>query len=296
MIGEPNGRALPERVLDGARSIIGSNQRVRLQTLGGMSGANVFRVSGPHKSLVAKGGVTVRERAVYEQLSDRLASHGIRVPQYYATIDEDGDVWLLLEDVPRPFPRERWLADDNIMSVLTRLHGLPIEELAVLPDRFQPAWTEAMQQVALGWLPDAGLDITLAVLRPEAAPLFAPRSIISGDPNPLNWGLSHDGELVRMDWERISLGHPALDVAITMPGLPSLVEFERTAMAYRSNGGFEISGRQLMLAKLWTVVELLASTSRWPVETAGDGPQQRRQETASLVASLVPAWLADVTQ
>lgn len=295
MIGEPDGRALPARVLDGARSIVGSSQRDRLQTLGGMSGANVVRVSGPHRSLVAKGGVTVQERAVYEQLSDRLATHAIRVPRHYATVVEDGDVWLLLEDVPRPLPRQRWLADDEIMAVLTRLHGLPIEDLSILPDRFQPAWTETMQRVALGWLPDAGLETTLAVLRREAAPLFAPRSVISGDPNPRNWGLTGDGDLVLMDWERIGLGHPALDVAITMPGLPSLAEFERAALAYRSNDGSEISARRLMLAKLWTVVEFLASTARWPVETAGGGPQQRRRETASMVASLVPSWLADLT-
>lgn len=250
MITAGNGQAVPARVLDGARSIVGSNERVQLQTLGGMSGANVFRISGPHESLVAKGGVTVRERAVYEQLSDRLASRGVRIPRHFATVVEDADVWLLLEDVPRPLPRERWLADDEIMSVLARLHVLPIEELAVLPDRFQPAWSEAMQRAALERLPGAGLDDTLAVLRREAAALFRPRSVISGDPNPLNWGLTDDGELVLMDWERIGLGHPALDVAITMPGLPGLADFERTAVAYRSNGGSEVSAQQLMLAKL----------------------------------------------
>lgn len=141
-----------------------------------------------------------------------------------------------------------------------------------------------MQRAALGWLPGTGLDATLAVLQREAAPLFTARSVISGDPNPLNWGLSGDGELVLMDWERIGLGHPALDVAITMPGLPGLAEFERPALAYRSNDGSEVSARRLMLAKLWTVVELLASTPRWPVETVGDGPQQRRRETASMIA------------
>lgn len=288
---------LPERVLSHARPMVG--ELLRAVALGGMSGARVVRVSGPDGTLVAKAGVSARERAVYERLANQLTERGIRIPQWYATVIND-DVWLLIEDIPHPLPRERWLADSGVMAVLRRLHHLPPSTLDILPDHFRPEWTAAMDQAAVAWLgDDARLTETLAVLRREAAPLFEPRAVISGDPNPLNWGLSVDRELVLMDWERLGLGHAALDVAITIPGLPTLPDFERTAHTYsrRPNPpdtpASEPNSRQLVLAKVWTVVELLATTPRRP-DGATAGPDERRRKTAAHVAELVPSWLREV--
>ena len=284
---------IPDGVLGAARPVVGVV--CDITTLGGMSGSRVVRIAGPVESLVAKGGVSGRERAVYERLSAALAKQGVRIPRWYGTVNGGGDAWLLLEDVPKPLPRERWLAHAGVMATLRRLHTLPVGELDVLPDWFRPVWTGAMDRAALGWLgDDSRLAGTLHSFRRAAAGLFEPLAVISGDPNPLNWGLSVDGELVLMDWERVGLGHPALDVAITLPGLPSLVEFEAAAHAYRWNDGPGISVQQLVLAKLWTCVELLATTPRPIAGRPDDLPEQRKREAARWLAAALPGWLGEV--
>lgn len=292
--GEAPGTAVPEPVATAARPLLGAIDRITV--LGGMGGARVVQLAGPGGTLVAKGGVSGRERAVYERLVASLAERGVRIPRWHATVLDGDDVWLLIEDIPVPLPPDRWLADASVMATLRRLHALPTAALDVLPSRFRPAWTASMEAAALAWLGDGTLGHgRLAALREEAAPLFEPTTVISGDPNPLNWGLSATGELVLLDWERIGLGHPALDVAITVPGLGTLPAFQRAVASYRSDGGPEVSARQLVLAKLWSVVELLAPTPTRSDENGRDGPRQRRSETASQVAALLPSWLDEVT-
>lgn len=270
--------------------------------LGGMSASSVIRVVGPGGSIVVKGGVSAREAAVYRSLQLVLADAGIRIPRLYGTVDDTGGTWLVLADIPQPLPRDRWLADPEVLTTLHRLHRLDPAELDALPDRFQPAWSEAMTASALRWLDDApDLGERFANLGEEAATLFEPHGVISGDPNPLNWGLSTAGELVLMDWERIGLGHQAIDIAISVPGLPTLDEFDRVAGEWRtiasnlSMGAGPIEPRDLILAKLWTAIELLAQTPPFADGSRGYGTAGRRQDTAIAVAERLPDWLRRVT-
>ena len=291
---------LPEAVRGRIHDIEIVGRPLTTDPLGGMSGARVFRVAGSGGTLVAKVGASPSELGVYLTLASVFADRGIRIPARHGVVRAGDETWLLLEDIPSPLPHGRWLADPAVMATLRRLHRLPPATLDDLPARFQPAWSGPMSQSALCWLGnDPDLGRRLATLRQEVAALFVPLGPISGDPNPLNWGLARDGELVLMDWERIGLGHPALDVAITLPGLPTLDEFDRVRDAYRaadvsmSSEGGGIETRQLFLAKLWTVIEFLAGTP--PVVEgaieAASGPAGRRLTTALTVAGEFRGWL-----
>ena len=290
----------PRPVSEIVSEIVGGPANV--ETLGGMSGSSVIRVVGPGGSIVVKGGVSAREAAVYRSLSPALADAGVRIPTLHAAVDVAGRRWLVLEDVPAALPRERWLADGEVLTTLHRLHRLDPAVLGALPDHFRPTWSEAMTTSALGWLGnDFGLGRHLTALRDEASPLFEPRGLISGDPNPLNWGIARSGALVLMDWERIGLGHPAIDVAITIHGLPTRDEFDRVAAVWRTVGSSlsvetrPMQVRDLVLAKLWTVIELLAETPPLGNGAPVFGPLKRRQETAVAAAERVPGWLRQVT-
>lgn len=293
---------LPNPVSDMVNDLIGSPITVEL--LGGMSGARVMRVTGPTRTIVAKAGVSRRELAVYRSLSPMFSEAGIRTPELRGSIEAENEVWLLLEDIAHFLPAGRWLADAELLGTLHRLHRIAPATLDLLPDRFRPTWTDAMDQAAMKWFGnDVGFAPQLAALRRQAEPLFEPRGVISGDPNPLNWGLSRSAELVLLDWERIGLGHPAIDLAIAIPGLPTTAEFERTAAVYRAADmgpnaeAVQVEPRHLVLAKLWTLVEFLAETPLLGDVDSGplSGPLRRRQETTGAVARALPQWLARLT-
>jgi aminoglycoside phosphotransferase (APT) family kinase protein len=101
-----------------------------------------------------------------------------------------------------------------------------------------------------------------------------PERVISGDPNPSNWGRRERGQLVLFDWERFGVGQPELDVAIVIRGLPSRGEIEAVASHYSAlsgRGSPEDTYQKLVAWKLWTVLEFVTEpqsparerTKRW---------------------------------
>ena len=115
------------------------------------------------------------------------------------------------------------------------------------------------------------LATTLETIRAATLFLFEPRCLISGDPNPANWGLRDDGTLVLYDWERCTLGSPDIDLAITVPGLGSWAAFERVAAVY-SDTVPQSDPRQLAVdiarAKVWSVIEFLAGYAQGTIAPA----------------------------
>ena len=237
-----------------------------------MSGGSVVRLRGSGRSVVLKhsrGGV---ESFVYTVARDRLNAAGIGLPRLYAA-ESDGDWhWLLLEDIPRPLPRERWLADAGVVGMLRRLHAL--DPAALLPDgRYRPAWPREMTAQALSLLPAESqndLDALLEVVRERATPLFESRVPISGDPNRANWGLRDDGTLVLFDWERFTLGTAALDLAITVPGMGDAADYRAVAECYAGGAAAAALAGEIAVAKVWSVVEFLAGCARGDTEPAFD--------------------------
>jgi hypothetical protein len=124
----------------------------------------------------------------------------------------------------------------------------------------------------------------LAAMQQEAQPLFVPGVPISGDPNPLNWGLRDDGTAVLFDWERLTIATPALDLAIAVPGLGDWIAFRAVAAGYLGDARerADALARDIAAAKVWSVVELLAGVAAGAVTLSF--PVERLTDT-------LPSWL-----
>ncbi len=251
-----------------------------IEPLGGLSGGRVFRVRWSDYSLILKHPGRVAEAFVYHELAPSQPTLRQLMPNLIDSWQVNGGWWLALEDIPRPLPRERWLADPEQMALLASLHELQLPQLPASADPYRPGWSVDTTEQALSHLPDVSprLARALGTLRLFAPPLFMPETTLSGDPNPANWGIRADGSLVLFDWERLTRGHPAIDLAITVPGLGELGGFRQVAEAYESiaQSTFDVTTltRQIAVAKVWSVVELLAqhqpgaktdATIRWLV-------------------------------
>ena len=125
----------------------------------------------------------------------------------------------------------------------------------------------------------------LEELRVLGLPLFEPHCLISGDPNPINWGLRTDGTVNLFDWERFTSASPLIDLAITVPGLGRLEDFQCVIDTYNAvSDRLELprhSVAGLVVAKAWTVVELL--------EKVSDGEIKR------YLVNALPDWLERVS-
>jgi hypothetical protein len=192
-----------------------------------MGGRAVWRVRGDRVTVVVKEDATPRELAFYAEVAPRLSGVPVPLLLWGGTVDDTA--WLVLEDVPHPLPRERW-ASPEVYTVLVSLH-FSVAAYAALADPF----------------PFPGLPAVLTGSTP-----------VSGDPNPRNWAVRGDGALVLLDWERAGFATPAVDVAITLPGLPSPEDAVAATTAYRRAGGDSVDPEHVLLAKHWTARELLA--------------------------------------
>jgi hypothetical protein len=220
---------------------------------GGLTGRAVHRVKLENRSVVIKANVAPREAGFYQHFAPVLNGHGIRTPKLEMHCDSNGELWLVLEAIPEPLPDKRWLADPQVLELLRKLHEFKFDHAPEFA--FQPAWTQAMNAHALQFLPKH-LEEKLEDFRALAQPLLEPRNLISGDPNPMNWGTLENGEPVLFDWDRFGLGTPALDLAITVPGLGSREDYAKVAATYRGKPDDKLA-REIALAKVWGLVDIL---------------------------------------
>ena len=259
------------------------------EPLGGLSGRDVVRAAGPRGVVVVKHPAHAREVSFYREVAEAL-DPGVAVPR--ALLAQDG--WLVLEHLPEPLPRERWLADPSVMRALAAVHRSHAAA-GLLDDPFRPVWTPDVTDAALARVATTQREATrrsLERLRSEAVHWLDGDVLVSADPNPLNWGVREDGILVLFDWERVGLATPAVDVAITVPGLPRRDQVELAAAAYlavqdRDHVAWSPSQltRGLLVVKAWTCVELLAQDPR------DDAPDDRLGEVQRWLAADLPAWV-----
>jgi hypothetical protein len=267
-----------------------------------MSGAEVWRVGFPASSVVVKIGARPGEVAFYRRVADGLRRQGVPIPALEHAGRSAGTAWLVIEDIPTPLPTSRYLADVEVLTALRRLHVATWDQPPPYRGMFRPRWTEAASDAAMARFPPsvaAEIGPLLRALRRGSAHLFRPRCAISGDPNPANWGLRAGGGVVLYDWERYGRGTPALDLAITVPGLGDAGAFRLVATRYADiasasidpgpdPGPVETLERDIGLAKVWTVVEFLA--------TLGPTTDDRAATVADWLASSVPDWIRLVHQ
>jgi|ADGO01.1.fsa_nt_gi Predicted choline kinase involved in LPS biosynthesis len=249
------GEPLPVEVLRALRNRIGAIDSV--SPLGGLSGRTVAVARGQRGTLVAKGPAAATEVRVATRLAPLFREAGIRVAESAVVRTANAGQWLVLEYLPQALPRDRWGADADVIDVLRALHSLRTEPIARIRRRFRPRWDASLTTAAVTAL-HGGQDLVDRIVRlsERCQYLFDPLAVVSADPNPLNWRLDAAGSPVLIDWERLTLGHPAIDLGILLPGLGEPREAERVANRY---GSRDVTATDILRAKAWSLVELAAS-------------------------------------
>lgn len=244
--------------------------------LHGIGSVGAYRCFSTQESVVAKVTPSRQEYAVYSEIRPRLTHWGVSMPETLGHGQEGQTFWWVMEDVPRPLPKHRWQADPAMVETLFRLHARSWQSAFPIPNPFRPQWTDETTLAAVSCFDKGGrstLAHHLALWKQAAIPLLNPCCWISGDPNPTNWGIREDGAVVLFDWERFGLGTPAIDLAITMPGLGSRGgKLERSLASYYI-GFWERTGstapytvaslaQSIRIAKVWSSVDFLGMFAR----------------------------------
>lgn len=239
-------------------------QPLNIVRLGGLSQAQVWRVDFATGSKVVKYRVGMREINFYQRIAPILQQHGLALPLVEQIWAKEPETWLIMEYLPISLPRSRWLADAQQILYLKKLHSFGMSDFPELTDYFQPAWPDVMTEQALSVLPSVlAIEIKpkLDYIRQQSQFLFEQHTVISGDPNPLNWAVRDSEQLVLFDWERFGFGAPAIDLAITAPGLGNASLFEKIAGSYLNSDDEQMTMKlmqQIVLAKAWLAVEFLS--------------------------------------
>ena len=252
----------------------------------GQSRASVFRLHFASTSCILKRCSRDTECHFYTQVAPTLRMHGIGIPKLCWSLKAGVSCWLMLEDIPQPVPLERRLADPEMIAALRRLHTVPLQSIPDLAQYVRLRWTNDLADTLTARLPRE-VGQLLEDLQQRHQYLFQPTCLISGDPNPSNWAVRMDGKLVLFDWERFGAGTPALDLAITVPGLGDAAAYGRVAARYLedqnvkapSAAAIDALTHDIAVAKVWTVVEYLSEgTGRYADE----------------VFRALPSWLEEI--
>jgi Ser/Thr protein kinase RdoA (MazF antagonist) len=272
-----------------------------VEQLGGMSGGRVWRVRYRDASCIVKLSASPAEARFYELAAEQLRAAGVPSPRLAWALHEQDAHWLMLEDIPTPLPVQpaaSWRPDARVIAILARLHTLTRATPPNLPDARSQDWTAVMTCSALALFPSAAaatLAPLLRQLRQESQTIFAPWCWISGDPNPLNWGLRADGSLVLFDWELFGPGTPAIDLAIVIPGLGNAAQYAAVADCYVELWACQPDtlpwtnaqlARNVALAKIASVVRLLAAHA--------DGSARVGAELVAWLVDKAPAWIGEL--
>lgn len=262
-----------------------------VEPLGGLSGARVWRLDAERQSAVLKQ-CGAQEASFYQRAAPALRAAAIGVPElWWSGRDGAGD-WLLIEHLPAAPPRAAWLANPAWMAALARLHRLPPGLFAELPAPYRPPAPAPLAAAAAELLTaERRRSFRQHMAAIAGATQGLPAVLISGDPNPANWGLRASGQAVLFDWERAGLGPAAFDLAITMPGLGDTAAAGQIARAYLAAqegpapdpAPAHALAADILRCKAWVVAEFMA------------GVVERGLELGPAYAELwraVPDWVA----
>lgn len=242
--------------------------------LHGLSHNQIWRMRFDTRTVILKGSESPREFRFYREIAPQLHTGGVCTPQLMGTWHTAEQYWIAIEEIPIALHRDRWLGDPAVLQLLWHLHHSKIEPQSPRHNLFQPQWTKAMTTEALTYFSydeRDELDHLLVNYQQMSQTLFTATHWISGDPNPRNWGVRTDGTVVLFDWERFGRGAPAIDLAITVPGLGTRADYEQVAAGYLQLGSvcdqsaIAQSVEEMISAKIWSVVEFLSNAHRGEV-------------------------------
>jgi hypothetical protein len=234
-------------------------------------GTSCFRLFFGEKSFIVKKAKEKREYDVYNAISPFFKNKKVSIPLVYYTYQDETDHWFVIEDIPHLFPKDRWKGDTEQLKVLFNLHFNTWNKTLSIDKPFDFRWSKGLTKRALSLFPST-LEVAIEQLRLKSEAIFLPFCYISGDPNPTNWGIRNNGELVLFDWERIGYATPAIDLAITIPSLGTLdksLEFNIASTYINFWKGVSIEfpysiqelTEQIVIAKMWSALDFLVSNA-----------------------------------
>lgn len=229
---------------------------VSMERLKSAGGGGAFRVRGSCREAVLKIGVEAPELAFYRDAAGPLTKQGMRIPALLGSGNEPS--WILLEYLPGILARDRWGSDPEMVRYLARWHALAPSVLETHP----------IPGHAFRWEPDLlSLPLTPSPsevcgrFADELEEIFSPVGWVHGDPNVTNWVSDADGAVVLTDWARVGRAHPAVDLAILLPGMPDARALKTLADAYcrlrPEAGPVPHMARLMAVAKWWTALDFL---------------------------------------
>jgi aminoglycoside phosphotransferase (APT) family kinase protein len=227
---------IPEEVYPALQAVVGAPvvaEHVRM----GVGGPGIVVCRGPDGRAVFKR-TSADEASFYREWAPILAERGLRVPKAFAQGTAATGPWIVLEWLPRVLDGHdpAWVPEQT--RYLAQLHRLLPEAApsaaSLLPRRdSQLTGSDADDALAL-WEP--GPARRLRCLLSEPWPYVEGRQLVSGDPNPTNWGWRQSGELVLFDWAEAGWGHPSYDLPILCRGLPDGAAIRRVVVPYLAAG------------------------------------------------------------
>jgi aminoglycoside phosphotransferase (APT) family kinase protein len=212
----------------------------------------------------------------YEVL-ERLHRAGLKVPKPFC-FDADsealGSPFLVTErsagsqvqpDYWSP-PKSKQVVLDLAVE-MARLHSRPVEEFAHVVSRARPrsdleGWQAELDRLSSDWhglahWPSVTVSTALAWLR-NNIDCVEPRETLVHNDMVFHNILAEGDELTAiLDWEQISIGHPAEDLGYCYPVVTSRVDWNEFLDAYYGAGGPRISARQIDYFALRAVLRLM---------------------------------------
>ncbi len=231
-----------------------------------------YRLRYSNTSIIVKEMIEKQEYQFYTKAAKHLKETLLHIPKLLWASEEEGVYYVVIEDIPVPLPVERRQADSAVLEVLHKFHLEMWNMEPVIEGGYQPKWERPHNEELLKLYSDKNalqLEPILIEAQKQAQQLFLPHCWINADTNPTNWGLRKDGTVVLFDWERISSGSPAIDIAITMPGLGTpdnslealiakryLEKWTAAPIEFPFNEAELL--QQVKLAKIWSAVEFMS--------------------------------------
>lgn len=227
--------AWTEDIRPAAAALLG--EPLTFERRSGVGGPGVTLITGPRGRAVAKWPGR-QEARFYISWAPVLRERGLRVPELYAAGGTATQPWLLMEALATPLMppyRDHWprmtaylaqlhtIAPDQVPAALDLADSLPVRPVVLSAQDIEDAkglWPEGER---------LGLTERLHWPWPSLPPQ---RRLVSGDPNPTNWGLGPKGQLVLFDWSEVAWSHPAYDLAVICGGLPSVAWVEEVVGHY----------------------------------------------------------------
>jgi aminoglycoside phosphotransferase (APT) family kinase protein len=212
----------------------------------------------------------------YEVL-DRLHASGLKVPKPFcfdAASEVLGAPFLVTErtqgSVVQPdywSPPESRKVALQLAEQMARLHAVPAADLTHVVSRARSrndieGWRTELERLGSDWhatahWPSATVSAALAWLRNNVGCVEARETLVHNDMVFHNILAEGDQLTAILDWEQISIGHPAEDLGYCYPAVAACLDWSEFLDAYHAAGGARISPREIDYFALRAILRLM---------------------------------------